>query len=114
MNERSIFIEALERTKAAERAAYLDAACGEDVAKRRRIEKLLVAHEAAGGILDHPAVPSEVAGLYQPVTERPGTVIGPYNLLETIGEGCFGGFFMALQQQSPPRQIALKAPNPPI
>src|SRR6266404_5825398 len=112
MNERSIFIEALERTKAAERAAYLDVACGEDVAKRRRIEKLLVAHEAAGGILDHPAVPSEAAGPEQPLTERPGTVIGPYKLLEQIGEGGFGVVFMAEQQHPVRRKVALKVVKP--
>ena len=51
MNERSIFIEALNKTNAVERAAHLDAVCGEDDALRRRVEKLLAAHEAADGPL---------------------------------------------------------------
>jgi hypothetical protein len=62
MSERSLFIEALEKANATERAAYLDAVCGDDVALRQRIEKLLLAHQAAGGILDYSAVRSEQTG----------------------------------------------------
>ena len=47
----SIFCGALERPAADERAAYLDAACGQDAALRARVEALLRAHEAAGGFL---------------------------------------------------------------
>ena len=84
MNERSLFIEALEKPSTAERAAHLDAICGADGAMRRRVEKLLAAHEAAGGILDHPAAPAERTGAYQSRTEGPGTVIGPYKLLQGL------------------------------
>jgi len=112
MNERSLFIQALEMANAAERAAYLAAVCGEDAAMRRRIEKLLAAHEAAGGILDHPAMPEAATGPYEPLTELPGTVIGPYKLLEQIGEGGFGVVFMAEQQQPVRRKVALKVLKP--
>ncbi|HEY8506589.1 MAG TPA: hypothetical protein VIL46_18545, partial [Gemmataceae bacterium] len=66
MNERDIFLEALDKPGAAERAAYLDAACGGDAGLRQRVEKLLAAHEAAGGILDRPAATEEPTGSYQP------------------------------------------------
>jgi serine/threonine protein kinase len=112
MNERSIFIEALDKTNAAQRAAYLDAVCAEDVAMRRRIEKLLGAHEAAGGILDHAAVPAEMTGPEQPLSEGPGTVIGPYKLLQQIGEGGFGVVYMAEQTQPVRRMVALKIIKP--
>ena len=112
MNERSVFIEALDKANAAERAAYLDAVCGEDIALRLRVEKLLVAHEAAGGILDYPAVQGEVASPCQSITEGPGTRIGPYKLLEQIGEGGFGVVFMAEQQQPVRRKVALKVLKP--
>ncbi|HEY7154963.1 MAG TPA: serine/threonine-protein kinase, partial [Gemmataceae bacterium] len=112
MNERSIFIEALEKANAVERAAYLNAICGEDDAMRRRVEKLLAAHEAAGGILDLPAVPEEATGAYQSLTEGPGTVIGPYKLLQMIGEGGFGVVYMAEQLEPVRRMVALKIIKP--
>jgi serine/threonine-protein kinase len=112
MNERSIFIEALEKTNPTERAAYLDAVCGADDAARRRVENLLMAHEAVGGILDHPAVPDEVTGPYEPLIEGPGTVIGPYKLLQKIGEGGFGVVYMAEQTQPVRRMVALKIIKP--
>jgi serine/threonine protein kinase len=112
MNERSVFIEALEKTNAAERAAYLDAVCGRDAGLRARIEKLLAAHEAAGGILDRPAMTEEATGPYRPITEGPGTVISPYKLLQKIGEGGFGVVYMAEQTQPVRRMVALKIIKP--
>ena len=113
MNERSIFVEALEKTSPTERAAYLEAVCGEDAAGRRRVEKLLAAHEAAGGILDRPpAVPDDATGAYTPISEGPGTVIGPYKLLQKIGEGGFGAVYMAEQEKPVRRMVALKIIKP--
>src|SRR5262245_57885086 len=48
MNERAIFVEALDRDTPTERAAYLDEACAGDPALRERVETLLRSHEAAG------------------------------------------------------------------
>src|SRR5262249_35640382 len=48
MNERDIFIEALDRDTPAGRAAYLDEACAGDPALRERVEALLRSHEEAG------------------------------------------------------------------
>ena len=48
----TIFAEALERTDPAARAAYLDGACGDDAALRRRVEALLAAHDGAGRFLE--------------------------------------------------------------
>ncbi len=52
----SIFFAALEKKKAAERAAYLDEACGGDPALRLRVERLLDAHPEAKDFLAEPAV----------------------------------------------------------
>jgi hypothetical protein len=49
--EREIFNSALERATPAERAAYLDGACGEDVEMRSRRAARLGAHDSAGGFL---------------------------------------------------------------
>src|SRR5690242_14650927 len=86
----SIFAGAIERRSQAERAAFLDAACGADVGLRLRIEALLQAHEEAGGFLrDRTEAGDPAATVDQPGGEGPGTVIGPYKLLEKIGEGGF-------------------------
>jgi eukaryotic-like serine/threonine-protein kinase len=106
----SVFSEALERQSGAERAAYLDRACGDDADLRARVEDLLRAHERAPNFLEgsppqrHPgATVDEI-----PVTERPGTLIGPYKLLQQIGEGGMGTVFMAEQTQPVQRKVALK------
>jgi eukaryotic-like serine/threonine-protein kinase len=44
---RDLFLEALDRALA-DRAAYLDEACGPDAALRQRVEALLRAHDDPG------------------------------------------------------------------
>src|SRR5262245_3222369 len=56
MNERTIFLAALDRTDPAKRAAYLDEACAGDAGLRSRVEELLGWHEQAGSFLAVPAV----------------------------------------------------------
>ena len=48
----TLFAEALELTDPAARAAYLDRACGDDAALRRRVEALLAAHDGAGRFVE--------------------------------------------------------------
>src|SRR5207244_4274100 len=107
MTERDVFEAALELSPES-RFAYLDGACGGDAALRQRLEALLGKHERAGSFLEEPAVPA-LATVDEPaVSERPGTLVGPYKLLEQIGEGGFGVVFMAEQQQPLRRKVALK------
>jgi hypothetical protein len=42
----------VDRTTPAERAAYLDNACGDDPVLRAHVEGLLKAHECAGSFLE--------------------------------------------------------------
>src|SRR5262245_30570646 len=102
---------AAQQQRAADRAAYLDRACGHDPVLRRRVEELLSARSEVGSFLETPA-PELAATVDEPVGERPGTVIGPYKLLEPIGEGGFGVVFLAEQQQPVRRQVALKVIKP--
>jgi tRNA A-37 threonylcarbamoyl transferase component Bud32 len=60
MNKRDIFIEALDRTDPAERAAYLDQACAGDETLRQRVEELLEAHAGVSELLKGP-VPAAVS-----------------------------------------------------
>jgi serine/threonine protein kinase/Flp pilus assembly protein TadD len=111
MNEESIFLEALKRTRPPERAAYLAQACAGNGELRRNVEMLLKAQAKAGDFLNQPAA-AAVATLDDAITERPGTIIGPYKVLEQIGEGGFGVVFMAEQTQPVRRKVALKILKP--
>jgi hypothetical protein len=112
MNEEEIFHQALARRCPEERAAYLEQACAGNPARRASVEALLRASVGASGFMDRPA-PGLVATVDEPgVTERPGTVLGPYKLLEQIGEGGFGVVFMAEQQHPLRRKVALKVLKP--
>jgi serine/threonine protein kinase len=109
----TIFAEALERKSPQERAAYLDEACSHDGELRARIEALLRSDQEAGRFLQgDSSVPGRVSPEQKPFTEGPGTVIGPYKLLEQIGEGGFGVVFLAEQQQPVRRKVALKVIKP--
>src|SRR5215468_2304324 len=108
--EQSIFLAAVELPTPAERAAYLKGACGADPALLANVRELLAAYENGDGFLDRP--PPNAAVDEQPVTERPGTVIGPYKLKEQIGEGGMGLVFVAEQQEPVRRKVALKIIKP--
>src|SRR5262245_54999841 len=107
VNEQTLFAEALERAEPQERAAFLDQACQGDPVLRARIERLLAQHEHAGVFLESPPVPLP-ATIDEPANEPPGTVIGPYKLLEQIGEGGMGTVWMAQQTEPVKRFVAVK------
>src|SRR6516165_2367369 len=94
----SVFAQAIELASAEERAAFLDQVCRSDPELRREVQKLVTDYFRAGGFLEKPAVPGLATVDEAPVVERPGTVIGPYKLMEQIGEGGMGLVFVAEQQ----------------
>ncbi len=110
MSEQDIFIAALQQ-EPAQRAAYLDRTCGDDAALRQRVDVLLEAHERAGSFMQQPAAGEQTAA-HGSISEGPGTVIGPYKLLQQIGEGGFGVVYMAEQQEPVRRKVALKIIKP--
>jgi WD40 repeat protein/serine/threonine protein kinase/tetratricopeptide (TPR) repeat protein len=120
MRDRDIFIAALERTNPTERRAYLDEACLGDERLRRDVEALLDMHERSGSFLRLSTEVRQVDGRDTPQDESapaggvagPGRVLGPYKLLEQIGEGGFGFVFMAEQTQPVRRKVALKVLKP--
>src|SRR6266513_995761 len=104
MNEETLFGEALGKQGAA-RAAFLDEHCKDDVELRKRLEGLLRAHDHPDPFLEAAA---PVATSDEPLTETTGTIIGPYKLLQQIGEGGMGTVYMAEQTQPVQRKVALK------
>jgi len=107
MQERDIFIAALAKN-AAERAAYLGDACGNDPELRRRVEQLLTKHEKEQSFFLDAPLPGVRVTIDKPVKEKLGTHIGPYKLLQQIGEGGFGVVFMAEQLEPVRRKVAVK------
>jgi serine/threonine-protein kinase len=108
----ALLFATLEKGSPQERAAYLDAACAGDPDLRRRVERMLAAQARAGNFLERPAPGPVLTVDEQPLGERPGTVIGPYRLMEQIGEGGMGLVFVAEQQQPVRRKVALKVIKP--
>jgi serine/threonine protein kinase/tetratricopeptide (TPR) repeat protein len=108
---RSLFCEALDRPTEREQAEYLDQACAGRPALRARVEALLRAHREGVSFLGEPSGSVGVT-VDEPIRERIGTMIGPYKLLEQIGEGGMGLVYVAEQQQPIKRRVALKIIKP--
>ncbi len=105
----------------AQREAYIRDACGADQALSAEVESLLRAFERGAGFLASPTgrqtssqssegvtADTSVTTVAAPIRESPGTRIGPYKLLQLIGEGGFGSVFMAEQEKPFVRKVALK------
>ncbi|MCA8950921.1 MAG: protein kinase [Planctomycetes bacterium] len=108
--EIDLFHEALERDPA-ERVAFLTARHAHDPALLQRLLKLLAAHERAesdGEARLAPGVPPirpiEAVEAIEPTPE----FIGPYRVLERIGEGGMGVVYAAEQQKPFRRRVAIK------
>ncbi len=105
---RNLFLEALD-CEPAKRAAFLDETCGGDVSLRSRLEELLSNHREDGFLERAAAVAPTVI---TPHSGEAGESIGPYHLLQQLGEGGFGTVWMAEQEQPVRRRVALKIIKP--
>jgi serine/threonine protein kinase/tetratricopeptide (TPR) repeat protein len=110
---KAIFLEAVERHAPEQWPAFLERACAGQPDLRSQVEALLEAHREVGTAehreLPEGTDPGPVATVdVPPLRERPGTVIGPYKLLEPIGEGGMGTVWMAQQTAPVNRLVAVK------
>jgi serine/threonine protein kinase/tetratricopeptide (TPR) repeat protein len=108
----SILAAAVEIDSDVERREFVCQACGGDTDLQRHVEQFIENHFRAGGFLESLPHGLAAAAGESFVTERPGTVIGPYKLLEQIGEGGMGLVFMAEQERPVRRKVALKVLKP--
>src|SRR5262249_5865539 len=111
-NADTLFGQAIEIESPEERDLFLDKACASAPELRRVVGKLVRDYFRAGSFLEPPARSPAVTVDALPVSAGPGTVIGPYKLLEQIGEGGFGVVFLAEQTQPVRRKVALKVLKP--
>lgn len=116
---KSLFLAALEVPEGEAREAHIAAACASDESLLREVRDLLRHHEAAGEFLDSPAapVPTVVNPRLPPTTayiglESTGAVLGPYQLLELVGEGGMGSVWLAQQTEPVQRTVAVKFIKP--
>ena len=89
-----------------ERRLYLDQECGEDIELRSQVEALIRNHfEAQSFLVDRDA---QVITESFPNQASIGSWIGPYKLLQKIGEGGMGIVYQAEQSAPLRRQLAVK------
>ena len=111
MNEREIFDAALEFDDREVQVRFVTEHCGGDSERYQRLLELLDAQRRLGTFLQTP--PRELAATIEPpISEKPGTQIGPYKLLQEIGEGGMGVVYMAEQTSPVKRRVALKIIRP--
>src|SRR5579883_620457 len=113
---KELFLNAAEIKTPAERAAFLERECGDDAELRRKLEALLHAHDDSGSFLassptsDH--LSDEDVITQEKGSEMVGDAIGPYKLLQKLGEGGMGAVWVAEQHQPVKRRVALKLIKP--
>src|ERR1043165_5171776 len=102
---KDIFLKVIDLSPE-ERIAFLSRECGDDEPLRRQIEAMLQAHAAADSFLEKPAAALDMTVDAVPdcpqvhsTSEAPGTRIGPYKLLQQLGEGGMGVVYLAEQQE---------------
>src|SRR6516165_10312351 len=118
---RELFLHAVGKLPPEQWDTYLAEACGPDAELQRHVLHMLQVHREAGSFLERPAAAVQAAGPFTPPpddgaaavpTEAVGTTIGPYKLVEEIGEGGMGSVWMAQQTEPVKRLVALKLINP--
>ncbi|MEZ6125943.1 MAG: SUMF1/EgtB/PvdO family nonheme iron enzyme [Planctomycetaceae bacterium] len=140
MNERDIFLSAIEITDPGERAAFVKQACGADADLLNQVEELLKSHEQTSQFLETPAAAADSAieqtvlsddfegdndsersngeeefRRYLQPTTRPGWLgrLAHYEIEEIIGRGAFGIVAKAFDEKLH-RVVAIKLMNPEL
>ena len=117
--EKAVFCQALEITDPQQRRQFLDQACGADKALRERVKSLLALSqpavdfftECSPALVAADADPAQVLSAAESAVEAEpleSSRIGPYKLLQKLGEGGCGVVYMAEQEQPIRRRVALK------
>jgi serine/threonine protein kinase/tetratricopeptide (TPR) repeat protein len=111
MDEETLFHEALAKPPGEGRADFLNQACRGMPELRTALEARLRAYDMPVPPSDGPPLDSSVSADPPPV-ESLGALIGPYKLVQRLGEGGMGAVFLAEQQEPVRRAVALKVIKP--
>ena len=113
LDEKAIFNVARTIGSPEAKMAYLQQVCGDDTDLIDRVNALLRGLEKQESFLESPAAAAlSPTFTPPPLTESPGDTIGPYKLLQQIGEGGMGVVYMAEQTEPVERRVALKIIKP--
>src|SRR3972149_3584994 len=112
IDEKAIFNVARQITSSTARAEYLQQVTGNNAQLRDRVAAMLDGYEKRQSLLESPASGIAATIDFPSISERPGSQIGPYKLIEEIGEGGMGVVFMALQKEPVRSKVALKIIKP--
>src|SRR5437870_7611091 len=106
---RELFLHAVGKLPPEQWDGYVAESCGSDAELEQQLGRLLQVHREAGSFLDRPAAAIGATGAFTPSPGKEmaahsprdcaGTIIGPYKLLQQIGEGGMGTVYMAEQTQ---------------
>ncbi len=125
-----IFCHAAGIASSEERSRFLDDACAGDKQLRERVERLLAAQHKSDSFKSDSFKSDSLFGSSpglgptmdlsgtresrsdHPGPEKPGSTIGPYKLLQQLGEGGMGVVYMAEQTKPVARRVALKIIKP--
>jgi serine/threonine protein kinase/WD40 repeat protein len=111
--DQTIFEVARRIDSPAVRQAYIHQVCGDNSALGQHVQMLLDALEESESFLESPATQIEqVATRLDASVVRLGGQIGPFKLLQQIGEGGMGVVYMAVQTEPVERHVALKIIKP--
>ncbi|MCU0963333.1 MAG: protein kinase, partial [Pirellulaceae bacterium] len=111
-DELAIFRIAHSIQSAELREAYLRQMCRDDASVRDRVVQLLEASQEDPAFLEIPPTGVGPTVEFVSITERPGTQIGPYQLVEELGDGGMGIVYRAAQREPIQREVALKIIKP--
>jgi serine/threonine protein kinase len=112
ITEAELFAIASEMESSSAREAYLNEACGSDLKLKERLLRLLSYSSTVDSFLETPPLLSDLPEGLSMSFESVGDVIGPYKLLQKIGEGGMGTVFMADQKEPVKRRVAIKVIKP--
>jgi serine/threonine protein kinase len=99
---RALFLHAVGSLPPEEWDGYIEGECRGDTELQRLAMRFLSIHRQAGSFLESPAIAVDADEMC------PGEHVGPYQLLEQIGEGGMGTVWMAEQKEPIQRRVAVK------